>query len=448
MKILMLGWEYPPQISGGLGTACQGLTTSLAALGVKIDFVVPKLYGKEHAPHMTLIDSYSGAQKPRSQKLKNPGTEGNINVLGVPSMLSPYCRPEEFDKEYEKWIEFAQSDKTLSPAELEAIIEDSLQKAGGDHYGSTLFAEVDRYTRNVVALGKNRTFDLIHCHDWMTYPAALALARISQKPLISHVHSLEYDRSSFPNRRIHAIEAGGTKGADVVIAVSKYTKNIVNAQHGVPLEKIAVVHNGVYAKEVVNHYRDPSSRTKIVLFLGRVTFQKGPEYFVDAAAKVVPYMPDVKFVVAGSGDMLPKLKAKVREMGVEKNFMFTGFLKGKEVERMYSMADLYIMPSVSEPFGIAPLEAMSYDCPVIISKQSGVSEVLNCALKVDFWDVDKMAHLIIGILRYPEIREDIVGMAKDEVKRIHWDAAASKVFEVYRGLMARKGTVRGIRGGE
>jgi glycosyltransferase involved in cell wall biosynthesis len=307
-----------------------------------------------------------------------------------------------------------------------------------DHYGGDLFSEVERYARRVSELALSRTIDLVHAHDWLTWPAGMAVARERGVPLVVHAHSLEYDRSgAHPNPRIFEIERAGLRAADRVIAVSYYTRGIIHREHGIPLDRIAVVHNGVYTQAEIQSYRSrqPGSPRKTVLFLGRVTFQKGPEYFVQAAAKVVPHVPDVEFVVAGSGDMLPTMIEQVAALGLGRYFHFTGFLKGPEVERTFSMADLYVMPSVSEPFGISALEAMSYDTPVIISKQSGVSELLQHALKVDFWDVDYLANLMIGALLYPELRADIVGMGRDEVRRIHWDAAAEAAAAVYRDVI-------------
>jgi glycosyltransferase involved in cell wall biosynthesis len=221
-----------------------------------------------------------------------------------------------------------------------------------------------------------------------------------------------------------------------VVAVSYYTRSLINRVHSTPLRKISVVHNGVYARETVQAYtKQRSSKGPVVLFLGRVTFQKGPEYFVQAAARVLQHVPDAVFVLAGSGDMLPRMQAMVEELGITDSFRFPGWLKGAEIERAFSTADVYVMPSVSEPFGIAPLEAMSYDRPVIVSKQSGVSEVLRNALKVDFWDVDKMASQIVGLLELPELRRTIVERAREEIRHIHWDAAAEKLVPIYESTI-------------
>jgi glycosyltransferase involved in cell wall biosynthesis len=267
----------------------------------------------------------------------------------------------------------------------------------------------------------------------MAFPAGVALKQLSGKRLVLHVHSLEVDRSGqATNYHIEQVERFGLENADQIIAVSHFTKRLIIERHGIAEDKIVVVHNGVYPKVVKQLYRRQSSLpNKIVLFLGRVTYQKGPDYFVEAAARVVKEVPDVLFVIAGSGDMVPQLKQRVEELSMTDHFLFTGFLRGDAVEKIFSIADLYVMPSVSEPFGISALEAISYQTPVIISKQSGVAEVLRHALKVDFWDVDRMADLITNALIHEELREDMVKMAYEEVRRIHWDAAALKVKDIY-----------------
>jgi len=514
----MLGWEYPPHISGGLGTACQGLTSSLAGLGVEIDFVVPRFYGDEDTPHMRLWGASdmrmvgglpsgaagigaAGASGPAAASSGSGGAEPSgglagrapppgIAHLAISAALLPYLTPEAYDQairaaearlaagERLAGGETKDPDDTAGaskgaggsgdPAPRAAIggtgrAPSGAEVAGGGiaagepvpdespfgahpspapaHYGGDLFSEVARYAENAVALAAGRAFDLVHAHDWLTWPAGIALARAKGVPFVAHAHSLEYDRSGqHANPRIFEVERAGLRAADRVIAVSFYTRGVIHQQHAIPLDRISVVHNGVYTAAEIASYRaaSPGAR-KTVLFLGRVTFQKGPEYFVRAAAKVVPHVPDVEFVVAGSGDLLPRLMELVGELGLARHFRFTGFLKGAEVERMFSMADLYVMPSVSEPFGISALEAMSYDTPVILSKQSGASEVLQHALKVDFWDVDHMANLIIGALSYPELRADIVAMAREEVRRIHWDAAALATLGVYRLVLGSDG---------
>jgi glycosyltransferase involved in cell wall biosynthesis len=268
----------------------------------------------------------------------------------------------------------------------------------------------------------------------MTVLAGLYAKEVSGKPLILHIHSLEFDRSGeHINRDIFYIERYGMVSADHIIAVSHYTKNLIVSRYGIDPDKISVVHNAVSRAEAPNIYhvgRSPDK--KIVLFLGRITFQKGPDYFVEAAAKVLEKLPEVTFVMAGAGDMMPRMIERVAELGIGKNFHFTGFLHGSEVEQIFTMSDLYVMPSVSEPFGISPLEAMIYDVPVIISRQSGVSEILHHALTVDFWDVNEIANKIIAILRYPILVAEIVERSRDELRKVRWEYAAEKIVEVYQ----------------
>lgn len=450
----MLGWEYPPHIAGGLGVACEGLTRALAKLGLDITFVIPRLMGGEKAPHMLLKD-------PSGLIAKESKRNNRIKKIEIPSALTPYVTEKGFD-EFMK--EFA-----FDPEESERLLKNSIfpnfnrdefekflaslsltkraEKLLGAGYGSSVFEQVALFTEKVFEMCAEEDFDVVHAHDWMTYPAGVALSKFANKPLVVHVHSLEYDRSGDGvNPRIHAIEALGVHCANAVCAVSWYTRGVVHGQHQVPLTKIFAVHNGIYPKKVTHYYK---SREKwpgrVVLFLGRITFQKGPDYFVRAAAKVVPFVPDVLFVMAGTGDQLPRMKQLATELGIGQNFYFPGFIKGKELEEALSVADLYVMPSVSEPFGLTALEAVDFDTPALLSKQSGAAEVLNHALKFDYWEVDRLADLMINGLIHEEMRTDMVLGAREELKKLRWDAAAAKVLKVYH-LVARKNRPRPKRG--
>jgi len=304
-------------------------------------------------------------------------------------------------------------------------------------YGTDLISEVWRYGMVAGAIAQDLSFDVIHAHDWMTVFAGLHAREVSGKPFILHIHSLEFDRSGENiNREIFDIERKGLTEADHVIAVSYYTKDMIVNRYGIPPEKISVVHNAVSRceGERIYHVENGKGR-KIVLFLGRITFQKGPDYFVEAAAKVIKAMPEVTFVMAGAGDMMPRMIERVAELGIGEHFHFTGFLRGTEVELIYTMSDLYVMPSVSEPFGISPLEAMMYDVPVIISKQSGVSEIMHHVLKVDFWDVNEMANKIITALKYPALTDEILVRSREELRDICWEKAAERIADVYRRLL-------------
>lgn len=472
MKILMLGWEYPPHIAGGLGTACQGLTGALSQRGVAIRFVVPQLFGDEQALHMVLstpeVKESLAESSDHKGALSGIGSDtcphefetSSTNTTRIPAFLSPYWSPQGFKEAVAKFAERQSgslrqdhgagsafepskisetSAATQSLPELFAGIPQSPKTSEQTLYpvGSTIFAEVERFTSAVIATFAAQKFDIIHAHDWMTFPAGVALSQLTGKPLVVHVHSLEQDRSGlFVDKDIEKIERLGLETASRAIAVSHYTGRAIERFHGILASKIRVVHNGIYPRQAIQEYRIRKTWPRnVVLFLGRVTFQKGPDYFVEVAARVIPQVPGVLFVLAGVGDMLPAVKKQVQELGLNEYFMFPGFVNGEELEEMFSVADLYVMPSVSEPFGITALEAISFDTPVIISKQSGVSEVLEHALKVDFWDLDKMAQLIVSVLLDQELRAKLVQMARQEIKNLHWDAAAAKVIEVYEALL-------------
>jgi glycosyltransferase involved in cell wall biosynthesis len=289
----------------------------------------------------------------------------------------------------------------------------------------------------VVQLCRKEAFDVIHAHDWMTYPAGMAIARLTGKPLVAHVHSTEFDRSGeHVNQAVYDIERRGMHAAIRVVAVSSYTKTLCIDRYGVAPDKIEVVYNGIEAGPPITDADRIESKDKIVLFLGRITMQKGPEYFVAAAKRVLEKVKDVKFIVAGSGDMARRMIELAAEMGIGHRVLFTGFLRGKDVARVFRMADCYVMPSVSEPFGIAPLEAISHDVPVIISKQSGVSEVLSHALKVDFWDIDEMANKIVAVLRHPPLSQTLREHGLFEVRGLTWDGAATRCEQVYRDAVS------------
>jgi glycosyltransferase involved in cell wall biosynthesis len=459
MKILMLGWEYPPHIAGGLGTACQGLTSALADQGISIHFVVPQIYGDEKVEHMVFTDSARRGVGPRidSSEVASGEKAIDVEVSRVPAFLTPYWNPSQFKEAVvsatkRQWASLPRAireepvaraliDGEVFGVDLVSALAPEQPRSNGNgsraRYAPDIFKEVERFTADVIARFSSESFDIIHAHDWMTFPAAVALAQTTGKPLVIHVHSLEHDRSGlFLNSSINEIENFGLSAADRIIAVSHYTKRSIEKHHNIPANKIFVVHNGVYPRGAVTDYRLKKTWPRhVVLFLGRVTFQKGPDYFVEIASRVIPHVPDVLFVLAGSGDMLPAVMDQVRGMKLDNHFLFPGFLQGEELEEMFSIADLYVMPSVSEPFGITALEAISFDTPVIISKQSGVAEVLRHALKADFWDIERMADLIINSLLHEELRNEMVSMAREEVRRLHWDAAALKTIEVYQDVI-------------
>jgi glycogen(starch) synthase len=423
----MFGWEFPPHVSGGLGTACFGMTKALTGLGHEVIFVVPRLKSKNDPSHVALV-SASEVPVPVQYVMERDVFHG-LDFRIIHSTLKPYLNehqyatmPESQDFIHATWEKDRKEEKSYRLFEI------------SEHYGPNLIAEVLRYGKVAGIIAENKTFDVIHAHDWMTIFAGLHARKISGKPLILHIHALEFDRSGdHINQEIYDIERYGMSSADHIIAVSHYTKNTIVNRYGIHPEKITVVHNAVSRAEAGAAYKvERNIDKKIVLFLGRITFQKGPDYFVEAAARVLKEIPDVTFVMAGAGDMMPRMMKRVAQLRIGKNFHFTGFLQGAEVEQIFTMSDLYVMPSVSEPFGISPLEAMVYDVPVIISRQSGVSEILRHALKIDFWDVKEMANKIIAILKYPALSAEIVERSREEIKNIRWEIAAEKMVTVYQ----------------
>ena len=458
MRILMLGWEFPPFISGGLGTACHGLTRALDRNGHEILFVLPREVEPGAGGHVRLIGtgtpgapSAAGgagadADAPAVEGATSFTVEGfsRARFLGVPSpVVSPYgsggaAGLETLTEEERRVIEARRAE---AAALRDAGVEEEAEHAegapgvvGGADYSGDVFRSARSFARRVVRLCKGERFDVIHAHDWMTYPAGMALARATGRPLVAHIHSTEFDRSGeHVNQAIYDIERRGMHAAMRVIAVSMLTKSIVVARYGLEPDKVRVVYNGVdFGENEPEPSRDAIARNdRIVLFLGRITMQKGPEYFVHAAKRVLERMDNVKFLVAGSGDMAKRMIELAAEMGIGHKVLFTGFLRGRDVERVFRMADLYVMPSVSEPFGIAPLEALSNGTPVIISKQSGVSEVLRHALKVDFWDTREMANKILAVLRHPPLGQELRRHGVFEVRGLTWDGAAERCARIY-----------------
>lgn len=426
MKVLMFGWEFPPHISGGLGTACYGLTKALMKAGVDILFVVPKMYGDEEPDAIRLINASDVTVDVRNEVYKTH--HDKITYMEIDSTLLPYASEEE----YYRLVEQLESGLSLEQLNLHT---QKFHFSGG--YGKNLMEEVRRYAIVAASIAREHEFDVIHAHDWLTYLAGIEARKASGKPLVVHMHATEFDRSGENvNQLVYDIERAGMEAADLVIAVSHLTRNVVINRYGIPPQKVITVHNGV---EPPRDSKDLDLKRhldeKIVTFLGRITYQKGPEYFIEAAHKVLQKYPNVRFVMAGSGDLLPGMIRRVAKLGMGTRFHFTGFLKGDDVDRMFGLSDVYVMPSVSEPFGISPLEAMRSNVPVIISKQSGVAEVLNHALKVDYWDVDAMADAIYGVLAYDSLGKMFRNYGKAEVENIKWDQAGSKVKNVYQQMI-------------
>jgi glycogen(starch) synthase len=452
----MLGWEFPPHISGGLGTACYGMTRGLDEIGVSVCFVLPTAVPVGLPSHVELrspADLPAGVSidSPPSEKIVREEFE-RVELHRVDALLQPYAPPADVEEEV---IRFLRQQKVVAaegepakaaPAGAEGEVaapqtpvppSGTFVDGGGVHYAGDLMAQILRYARLALELAEHEPFDVIHAHDWMTYPAGLAVAAASGKPLVVHVHSTEFDRSGANiNQRVYEIERTGMHGAARVVCVSHLTRNIVTSRYGVDPAKCEVVYNAVNLPEGGHWQMQPIKQNeKLVLFLGRVTMQKGPEYFLRAAKKVVEKFTNVRFVMAGSGDMIAQCIREAAELKIGRYVTFTGFLRGDDVARIFKMADLYVMPSVSEPFGIAPLEALSHNVPVIISKQSGVSEVLTHVLKVDFWDVDEMANKILAVLRHAPLQRTLRQHGHIELRKLSWKDSAVKLNEIYTELV-------------
>jgi glycosyltransferase involved in cell wall biosynthesis len=452
MRVFMLGWEFPPFISGGLGTACYGLTKAMSSIGTDIMFVLPRPVSTPFSTHVRLVSPRAGSP------LASPTAEfrldefDHVTFRTVNAAISPYNTPADYQPAQREASTTAASPALPGEPTPEALAAVSHKPSGAGKgstnsspYAGDLFAEIQRYALLSTEIARNEAFEVVHAHDWMTFPAGLAVAAMKNVPLIVHVHSTEFDRSgAHIDQRIYDIERRGMHGAMKVIAVSYLTKNQVTHQYGVDPSKVEVVYNAIeqngngFDQEKYSIHKDE----KIVLFLGRITMQKGPEYFLAAAKKVLEVMENVKFVMAGSGDMIRRTIEMAAAMGIGHKVLFTGFLRGGDVEKVFRMADLYVMPSVSEPFGIAPLEAMSHDVPVIISKQSGVSEVLTHALKVDFWDINEMANKIVAVLKHPPLASMLREHGSFEVRRLQWVDAARQCVQIYgqaRAMVNGKG---------
>ena len=427
----MFGWEFPPHIAGGLGTACYGMTRGLARNGVEVVFVMPRAYGDEDQRFFRVVNA-SDVETigTRDHEFSEELLE-KVSFIHIDSNMLPYISPEEYAAYHD---EFVRSGRTH---EWTDVWKQRYTFSG--KYGANLMEEVARYAMVAAQVAKDLEgqFDVIHAHDWLTYFAGIAAKRVSGKPLVVHMHATEFDRSGENiNRRVYAIEKAGMQAADRVIAVSELTRRIVIGKYGIPAEKVVTVHNAVRFGESEDAVPERAVKDKVVTFLGRITYQKGPDYFVEAAAKVLQRVPDVRFVMAGSGDLMNHVVRRVAQLGIADRFHFTGFLKGGEVQRMFRLSDVYVMPSVSEPFGISPLEAMRSGVPVIISRQSGVAEVLDYAIKVNYWDVDALADAIYGLLTYPALGRMFASKGLEEVTGLKWTNAAAKIKTVYETVVA------------
>jgi glycogen(starch) synthase len=435
MTVLMFGWEFPPHISGGLGTACYGLTKSLMKENARVLFVVPRAHGDEN---IDLISASEILMETTDTRISSTGliTKENTEVvkISIPSSLSPYTSVQLWGetKSIENWnCEFHFQTR-------EVAVKGGKRYQFSGAYGPALLDEVQRYSEVASVIAHHHSFDVIHAHDWLTYLAGIEAKKMSGKPLIVHVHATEFDRAGEKNidERVFEIEQRGMEEADLVIAVSQWTKDIIVTRYNIDEEKVRVVHNGIIPQEEVDFSTLPKISDHIVTFLGRITYQKGPQYFIEAAQKVLQHYPDAHFIMAGSGDLLPAMMDRVAQLKISSRFHFTGFLKGRQMQQVWSVSDVYVMPSVSEPFGITPLEAVQAGVPVIVSNQSGVAEVMDHAIKVDFWDTDALANAMINVLKHKILSRSLRVNGKKDLEILTWTRAAKKINNLYHELQS------------
>lgn len=416
MKALMFGWEFPPHILGGLGTASYGLTKGMSCQpDMDITFVIPKPWGDEDQSFLKIIGANSV-----------PVVWRDVDWDFVAARLGSRMSPDLYYT-------------------LRNGIKYDFTRIGTDdlgcinfsgRYPDNLMEEISNYEAVASVLAHSIPFDIIHSHDWLTYPAGIFAKRITGKPLVIHVHATDYDRSrGNVNPDVYRIEKNGMDFADHIITVSDLTRRIVIEKYHQPEDKVTTVHNAVEPLAFVNELHKTDRKDKIVTFLGRITMQKGPECFVEVAEKALRTTEGVRFVMAGSGDMMDKMVRLAAQKGITDRFHFTGFLKGRQVYEMLAESDVYMMPSVSEPFGISPLEAMQCGTPCIISKQSGCAEILNHAIKTDYWDIDAMADYIHAIVKYPAMHQSLRKNGLDEIADIKWEYAGTKVRDIYNSIL-------------
>ena len=402
----------------------SGLTRGLAKRDVEVLFVMPKASGDEDQSSVKIINASDVESEYEYSDVEQCWR--NIDFIQIGSNIRPYMDPERFEQEVKLAI--------LETTKENKITFKNKYPFSGK-YGANLMEEVKRYAIVAATIASQNEFDVIHAHDWLTYAAGIAAKKKTGKPLVVHVHATEFDRSGDNvNEAVYNLEREGMMEADVVVTVSNLTRDIVVNRYHIDPSKVITVHNAVDFKSFKNINIERGIKEKIVTFLGRITYQKGPEYFIEAANKVLKHYPNVRFVMAGSGDLMNRSVMRIAKLRIGSKFHFTGFLTGDDVKKMFAYSDVYVMPSVSEPFGISPLEAMQSGVPTIISKQSGVAEVLSHAIKVDFWDVDALADAIYALLAYPGLSEFVAKKGFDEVNTLKWENAATKLKEIYQTL--------------
>lgn len=412
MNILMFGWEFPPFISGGLGTACAGLTKGLNDIGgVQTTFVLPK-------PVPNFQTDYSGPATSVQEPIKSVGFIDSIRFVEIESFIPAYSPISPTTD--------ASSPNVSNPPSV----------SRSSYFGESITNEAIRYANSAKNLVKEfADFDIIHAHDWLTYLAGTNAKKLTGKPLVVHVHSTEFDRSGENySKEIFRIERFGMDNADKIIAVSNYTRDIIIQRYAQDPKKVVTIYNATDAMPGEKVKKGSSEQPFVVVFLGRITYQKGPEYFVEAARITLQKTKNIRFIMAGDGDLLPRMKSLVAALGIGEYFQFTGFLDSAGVQDLFSRADAYVMPSVSEPFGIAGLEAIDACVPVIVSQNSGLAELVEHVIKVDPTNCEAISESIIRLIKAPELAKQLTVSAKKEINKINWQTSAEGLKELYLQL--------------
>jgi len=424
MKVLMFGWEFPPHISGGLGTASYGITAGLAKQpDMQITFCIPKPWGDEDKSFMNIIGLS-----------ETPVVWRDVSREYVEQRIGDKMSPEQY---------FALRDHIYADFNYHHTNDLGCIEFSG-RYPDNLYEEINNYSIVAGVIARQQQYDIIHAHDWLTYPAGIHAKNVSGKPLVIHVHATDFDRSrGNVNPTVYNIEKDGMDHADLIMCVSELTRQtVINHYHQDPAKCIAM-HNAVYPLSediqqiVAQRKPEHEKKEKVVTFLGRITMQKGPEYFVEAAALVLQRTRNIRFCFAGSGDMMNEMIELVARRGIADRFHFPGFMKGKQVYETFRDSDVYVMPSVSEPFGISPLEAMQCGVPSIISYQSGCAEILNKCIKTDYWDIHAMADAMYSICTNEGLYKYLQVEGKNEVDQITWERVGERIYNAYNQVIEK-----------
>ena len=452
MKVLMFSWEFPPLIAGGLAMACYGMVKSLLELGVEVDLVLPtkemvyfpmkKVEDADTLPTVFLDPEKQKEYNRKFLKKINTKSETIYNTLHERlEYVGANLKPETYISglELNRWSQvFEKIHATKIYSQETEFVEEKIWENLQEHLSGDedIYKKVQELTLRAERYVQELDFDVIHAHDWLTYPAGMIAKRITNKPLVAHIHATEFDRAGGAgNERVHSLEYDGMTYADRVICVSKYTANMIISRYYIDSGKIRIVHNAYDVDDLLGVKKDRIFKGPTIIFLGRITLQKGPEYFLELAKRVLDAHPEARFIMAGTGDMARKILHDSARLKMKNKFVFTGFLNRTDVEHIFNSVDIFMMPSVSEPFGIAPLEAMAYGVTAIISKQSGVSEVIQNAYKVDFWDIDKMVEIVNYLIENPDECREMGDRGRLEVQTISWDEASEKILAVYEELV-------------